>query len=166
MNFGLGYSSGQSTIDPQYLIVPGRTFGPIQLGGSIKDVMQFYGKEKSSNPSQGYTRYYFEKPDLFVWASRDGKVVGINGFNPAYKTETGIGVSSTIVDLQQAYGEPCRKKPHTGQVKEQAGMLLQYVVYTSGPAAGFNGTLDLRQSIPTFVIIGNDLPGVAADECS
>ena len=92
---------------PDTMIVPGQRIAEIRIGMFLDEVEKAIGQptrryENKKNKSQ---LYYYE-PRRFMVELTNGltpKVLSIRTWSPAYKTEKGVGVNTSVYDVARAY---------------------------------------------------------------
>lgn len=97
-----------------YLIVPGQSVGPVQLGKPLREGMVRLGPSKGVTQLGDGTRMYrwFEPPSnagIGVRTNQTGTVLMVWVINDArYATKEGLHVGSTEAEVRTAFGAPTR----------------------------------------------------------
>jgi len=132
-------------IAPVRQIVPGSSIGPWTLAMGIAGLRQALGAPAAAAPrpmfdqQPGWTGYAWTVPDgtLTAWA-RDGKTIGYLELRDsrAYRTSKLVGVGSTNLDVEAAYG-PAPARTAIPGASRYIYDAFGLAVFTQGTSSGF-----------------------------
>jgi hypothetical protein len=108
--------SGQSP-DPQFLVIPGRSVGPVALGMTVDKVEAALGsptKVDQDASSQWYTWRDLPPRSLAVEMQSNIVVLISIAHDPRYRTRDGLGDGDTVDRVQKMLGRPSHVRPLTG----------------------------------------------------
>ncbi len=103
------------TIDSSFVLLPGIAAGKIKINEDSEEVIKVLGRPDSSDAAmQKMVAFWFDKSDAVrystaIYAVRDtgdmpkARVRQIRITSPKFKTESGIGVTSTLNEVKKAY---------------------------------------------------------------
>lgn len=94
------YSAAHPAPDDK-LIVPGERIGKVYLGMTVSELYRAEGDPIKTDQVMG-TQYYFS--DGLHASVESGVVTGLTTDSPAHKTREGLGVGSSQLALEAAYG--------------------------------------------------------------
>ena len=103
--------------DPHFLVVPGRSVGPVTLGMTMDNVKAVWGSptkvERDAN-SQWYT-WRDSPPRSVAVEMQSNMVVMISiAHDPRYRTRDGLGDGDSVDRIQRLLGRPSHVRPLPG----------------------------------------------------
>ena len=103
--------------DPNFLVVPGRSVGPVALGMTMDNVKALWGSptkvERDAN-SQWYT-WRDSPPRSVAVEMQSNMVVMISiAHDPRYRTRDGLGDGDSVDRIQRLLGRPSHVRPLPG----------------------------------------------------
>ena len=103
--------------DPQFLVLPGRSVGPVALGMTMDNVKAVWGSptkvERDAN-SQWYT-WRDSPPRSVAVEMQSNMVVMISiAHDPRYRTRDGLGDGDSVDRIQRLLGRPSHVRPLPG----------------------------------------------------
>jgi hypothetical protein len=111
----------QTSVDPQYLVVPGVSLGPAKLGMTLEEIRAVFGKETRSEKNQktGVTFLAWSGPGIPGLRAEmvGGKVTVLAAYLlKEYRTAEDIGVGTLADEVEKTYGMPEFQRRMTAQV--------------------------------------------------
>lgn len=94
-------------VDPKYLIVGGKSIGPVSIGMTLAEVRTVLGPEGSRLRDDSQSLYRFPQVHLMIWVE-SGKVgrIMVTNSDSSYATAEGFRAGSKTADVIAAYGKP------------------------------------------------------------
>jgi hypothetical protein len=140
-------------VEPRFLIVPGKSLGPVRLGMTADEVRQLLGKrELFTNQSPDGSRYLgFSASGTsgFRVAVKDDRVIWIFiWLDGAYRTAEGIGNGSDALTVEKTYGMLAR----SGRNSIQVG-LRTIPVLVAGYAMGLTIAISTVDNIVLYMAV-------------
>jgi hypothetical protein len=95
-------------VAPDHLITLGVGIGPVRLGMNLQDVVRLLGPYYSHDSIDSATTIYHwethtQSLGVVIWRSM---VTGVITRDSRYRTATGLGVGSSVLDIEAVLGKP------------------------------------------------------------
>jgi len=99
-----------SSLD-QFLVVPGRSLGPIIIGMRLDSVERILGRPTKVDPSGATQWYQWQAPEdhlrsIAVETSQDVVVLISLAHDPRYRTNDGLGDGTAMGEVERILGRP------------------------------------------------------------
>ena len=95
----------------QFLVVPGRSMGPVAIGMRLDAVERIFGRPSKVDPTGATQWYEWKSPDnrlrsIAVETVRNTVVLISLAHDPRYRTSAGLGDGNTLADVERVFGRP------------------------------------------------------------